>query len=95
MEGIILFRFKFVFSDHARKRCIQRNIDTSLLRRQLLSFPYDEDNHKHTRWDIPGTNLFVVFMHSNFHRVIVTVRFRNIREGEVLHSTDDSHSFEE
>ncbi|MDQ0230937.1 hypothetical protein J2S19_002198 [Metabacillus malikii] len=71
-----MVRYTFEFSDHAKKRCIQRNIDTSRLRRQLLNIPYDEVKNNLNRWDIPGTNLFVVFQDRNFKRVIVTVSFR-------------------
>lgn len=77
-----MVRFTFVFTDHARKRCIMRNIDTSRLRRQLLTIPYDKEKNKLTRWNIPGTNLFVVFQDKNFERVIITVSFREIKEGE-------------
>ncbi len=75
-----MIRYNFVFTNHAKKRCIQRNIDTSLLRRQLLSIPYNEDINKLTRWEIPGTNLFVVFIDNNLKRVIVTVSFRYLKK---------------
>lgn len=77
-----MVRFTFVFTDHAKNRCIMRNIDTSRLRRQLLSIPYDEEKNKLTRWNIPCTNLFVVFQDRKFERVIVTVSFREIKKGE-------------
>lgn len=73
-----MIRYTFVFSEHARRRCIQRNIDTSRLRRQLLSIPYDEEKYTLMRWNIPKTNLFVVFQDKDFKRVIVTVSFREI-----------------
>lgn len=67
--------YKFVFTNHAKRRCIQRNINMALLRRQLHKVPFDERKNKLTRWDIPGTNLFVVFMDEKYKRVIVTVSF--------------------
>lgn len=77
-----MVRFTFVFTDHARRRCIMRNIDTSRLRRQLLSIPYNEVENQLTRWNIPNTNLFVVFQDRNFKRVIVTVSFREIKKDD-------------
>jgi hypothetical protein len=74
-----MIRFTFEFSDHAKKRCIQRNINTSRLRRQLLTIPYDEKKNNLIRWDIPETKLFVVFKDRNFKRIIVTVSFRQIK----------------
>lgn len=75
-----MIRYTFEFSKHAKKRCVQRNIDTSRLRRQLLMFPYDEEQNKRTKWNIPDTNLFVVFQDKNFKRIIVTVSFRVLKK---------------
>jgi hypothetical protein len=75
-----MIRFTFEFSDHAKQRCIQRNINTSRLRRQLLSIPYDEKKNNLIRWNIPETNLFVVFRDINFKRIIITVSFRQIKK---------------
>mgnify|MGYP001768650822 FL=1 len=35
-------RFTLELSSHAKKRCIQRNINTPKLRRKLLTIPYDD-----------------------------------------------------
>lgn len=73
-----MIRFTYQFTKHARRRCIQRNIDESRIRRQLLSIPYNDQLNQTRRWDIPDTNLFVVFTDERFKRKIITVSFRSI-----------------
>jgi hypothetical protein len=77
---MVMIRYNFFFTKHAKKRCTQRNINISLLRRQLLRIPFDEKKNKLTRWNIPEANLFVVFTDENDKRIIVTVSFRYIKK---------------
>ena len=75
-----MIRYHFVFTQHAKRRCVQRNINTALLRRQLHTIPFNRNTNKLIRWDIPETNLYVVFIDRNYNRVIITVSYRYINK---------------
>ncbi len=77
----MIFPTSIEFTKHAGKRCKERNIDITRLKRQLMTIPYNESNQKF-RWTIPSTNLFVVFDDRLNKRFLVTISFHQIKSND-------------
>ncbi|MDQ0257502.1 hypothetical protein J2S74_004960 [Evansella vedderi] len=76
-----MIRYTFAFTTHAKKRCIQRNIDRSQLCRHLLSIPFDTETNRKREWPVPNSKLLVVFSDSDYQRIIITVSYQKIKKG--------------
>ncbi|WP_438446848.1 hypothetical protein [Gorillibacterium sp. sgz5001074] len=69
---------KIVFTEHAKKRCREREVDGMYIRNQLHFVPHQKGEHK---WYIPNTGLFVTYVDQGQNiRTVITVG-KNIEGG--------------
>ncbi len=60
------------FTDHARIRCVQRNISEKWLVARLLRIPFNPSPYQY-RQHLDNTNIFVVFKDGSTFRSVITV----------------------
>ena len=74
-----MFPLSIELTPHARLRCKERQIDATMIRRQLATIPYKETPHRRY-WYVPRSTIYVIFQDNADRRHVISVCRWNQRD---------------